>query len=188
MRIIRVVLILLFTLPAMKAAAESSDYAIKCVKTSSGARISLLHRRTGRLVWMRTVDVAFGAGWSRNGKAVAVGVMKHERLGLLVWRAGRRPYLVDVPGDPDYTMGFLWSSDNRRVAVRLGGSGDSLADAGMLYCMNAASRRFSYVGRSVRKYEWTSTRRLRYWVVKHIERNGLPDRVVEPKPRVWTCP
>lgn len=144
----------------------------------------LWDRKKGRVVWKRRLD-SFNEGedvhWSRDGRALAVECGIPHRLRVLVWREGYR--LRDFAPLGDYTMGCVWSPDNRRLLVRMGSSGAADIDYGPLYCLQLSSwPRYKYfrVGMA-RKMAWKNSKTAIYW--------ELSDDYARLKPpRLWRAP
>lgn len=137
------ILILLLCCSALAGRAEARGrYELRATQVQwrrpewpgveKGVDARLWDRARGRVLWKRRIKDGYEAIWAANGRAVAV-------LGgrsIFVWRENYRLRDFKLPGGCDYLMDYpLWSSDNRRLLLRVGASGDSDVDAGPLYCL-----------------------------------------------------
>ena len=137
------------------AQAQSSRYTVqmRAAKRGSSFRIVSLHdEMLGRDLWTREMLYP-EITWSKDGRAVAVEDVTH----FLVWREGQHLRNFGVPRKWDYTMGCLWSPDNKRLLVRFGLSGMSDVDAGRLFCLKLGrgkTYKYSHVAGAVRTMKW----------------------------------
>lgn len=171
--------------------AKPSPYVlgISEPRKAAGKRVIWLRNtKTKRVLWARKIDNsqfsddspanAFST-WSKDRKAVAVEAVVWQ---MLVWREGYRLRNFRIPGD--YTMGTVWSPDNRRLLVITGISADSDVGAGALYCLTIGRwpyYRWTLIDSGVRQMIWKNNRTVAYWKVK-TNANG-PFMV--KKPRFW---
>lgn len=158
--------------------------------TGQGHDLSLWDRTRRRVLWKRRINHEYYTRtWSKDGRALAVGIspglLNHWplRAPVLVWRENYRVRLYQVPGE--YTMGFAWSPDNRRLLIRSGGSGCSDMDLGGVYCLELRRwPRYKCVLISdvlVRRFEWKNRKTAIYWTVD--DNTGKLK-----KPRLWHAP
>ena len=138
-------------------------------------------RRTHSTVWIRrTVGVNL-VGWSNDHLAMALECGYGEKL--LIWRAGYQPSTIDSMSD--YVMDFTWSSDDRRLLVRSGGSGDDMADVGSLYCINVEKRHRYFVSDGMRGAKWIGRRRIQYLTTRY---NPITHEMDSAERREWRSP
>ncbi len=171
---------------ASGASAKPSTYTLEIREVQDPDRTTLYfrNRKSKRLIWSRTVNGDRSkVTWSKDRHAVAV----EYAGGFLVWREGYRLRNFAVPARLyfDYSMGCVWSPDNRRLIVRLGASGASDFDAGRLFCLKLGrgnTYKYLHVAGGVRKMSWRDSRTVLYWPLNY-ETGRIPK-----KPRVWRAP
>ena len=146
----------------------------------------LWDKKRSRVVWKRHLD-SFDAKesvhWSKDRRALAIECGIPHQLRVLVWREGHRLRDFGVPGSDDYTMGCVWSPDNRRLLVRGGSSGAADVDIGMLYCLKLGrwpDYKLYKLG-TARKFAWKSRKTAIFWDVSDDYSTLRP-------PRFWRAP
>ena len=114
-----------------------------------------------KTLWKRTLKDDFDPKkdvlWSKNRKAVALS----RTTDYFVWREGYRLRHFGAPSD--YTMGFAWSPDNRRLLVRSDGSGASDGDEGGLYCLELGTwprYKYFHLG-AAHEFKWIGSNKVR---------------------------
>ena len=148
------------------AQAQSSRYKVElheAKRDSSFKVVSLRDETLGRNLWTREMLYP-KITWSQNKRAVAVEDITH----FLVWREGQPLRDFGVPRNWDYTMGCLWSPDNKRLLVRFGLSGMSDVDAGRLFCLKLGrgkSYNYAHIAGTVREMKWRDRETVSYRVL-----------------------
>lgn len=121
--------------------------------------------------------------WSKDHRALVVD----GGGDFLIWREGYRLRHFAVPAHTyfDYTMGFVWSPNKRRLLVRFGASASADVDAGTLFSLKLGrgeSYKYSVIPASfVRKMAWRNSRTVLYWL---MDEKGKTSN----KPRAWRAP
>ncbi|BCM92519.1 hypothetical protein IAD21_04401 [Abditibacteriota bacterium] len=147
-----------------------------------------------QILWKRRLTNWITVHWSRDRKALAIEcqIPQHNvvETGVLVWREGYRLRFFRAPGSNDYPMGCVWSSDNRRLLVRAGGSDAADADYGELFCL--------WMGRwpqykvfklgDAAKMAWKSNKTAIFWERESIGPRDNPGYGALQKPRLWQAP
>jgi hypothetical protein len=155
------------------------------VPIKKGYDIRLWDRAAGRVLWKRRVQDGYGATWSRDRRALMVEGRFRDKGYMWVWREGFRLRNFGFPMGADYSMSDpLWSSDNRRLLVRYGASGNSFIDEGTIFCLKLEpwpNYTCSVIASGVRKMAWKSRKTIMYWEVDE-ETDKLK------KPRLWRAP
>ena len=114
-----------------------------------------------------------------------------EAITLVTWIAGHSverfspiPFITD-----DYTEDFYWSPDKSHLLFRTGSSGASTIDIGELWCVNLKTHKALSIDHSVRKIQWTGSRKVKYWVARYAHgSDGDIGPYISSKPRVWYLP
>ena len=151
---------------AAGASPQNSRYALEmrdAKRDSSFKVVSLRDKTLKRNLWTRELSDP-KITWSKNKRAVVVEDITH----FLVWREGQSLRDFGVPTKWDYTMGCLWSPDNKRLLIRFGLSGMSDVDAGRLFCLklgHGKTYNYSHVAGAVREIKWRDSKTVSYRVL-----------------------
>lgn len=175
---------------AQYAQAKQPPYVLEVVnsKNSPITHVRLKNRRSGRILWARTVGIYRRALWSSDHRAVAVATAEM----MLVWRLGHRLLKVAYPGGHaldtgpgyDYFMGYRWSPDKRRLLVRFGASGSVDLNYGWLYCLKLGEHHYNYTqppNSQVWKMAWRGNRTVLSWYMDNAGDGAQT-------PRRWHAP
>lgn len=187
--------------PAPRAATPTAwPYVLQV--SEAKATVTLRNTRTQRVVWTRTLEKGMSgtAEWSPDHRALAYETGRY----ILLWREGSPPlkarWLVGShrqlgDGDGyDYTMGYVWSPDNRWILIRFGASASTDMGpngAGPVYCLKLSGSkhpRYKWLSPPtnaaglVWKVGWRDSKTALYWPFDY-ERFALVRT-----PRVWRVP
>ena len=149
----------------VEAQPQSSRYTLELrdARNKSFQVVSLRDNTLNRNLWTRELSDP-KVTWSKDKRALAVEDITH----FLVWSEGQPLRDFGVPGNWDYTMGCLWSPDNKRLLIRFGLSGMTDVDAGRLFCLKlgrAKSYNYSHVAGVVRQMKWSGNKTVSYRVL-----------------------
>ena len=146
-----------FYMAAASRASGAASYADRIHQFSEDhSRVTVYNRRTGRVVWHRSVAYIHWAVWSRDRRAFALvddaPPSADTAFRLTVWRAGRRArsFLTTRPLPSLDAIGYLaWSPDDKRLLM-LGATGQGGASVGYwdLWCLNVDRGRTVKLSRS----------------------------------------
>jgi hypothetical protein len=161
---------------------------------NDGYSLRLYNTVTGTTIWSQKVH-SYGTvgpfhGWSPNRRAIALPIKPFRGSeAILLWREGHKVWLCPRKRggiDADYVFGrILWTTDNKRVLLREGGSGDADLDVGTLLCADLATRKVHFVAHGVHKMEWIGSASLHYWTAGP-DKNGK--WAIAPRPQTWRIP
>ncbi len=141
-----------------------------------------------KTLWKRTLSYHFDPKedivWSKDHKAVVVSQVPD----YFVWREGYRLRHFAAPSD--YTMGFAWSPDNRRLLVRSDGSGASDTDEGGLYCLElGAWPRYKYFHIDfAHTFKWIDNNNVRFTQLDYDAINKHNQYGYTKPPFYWRVP
>ena len=165
-----------------------------------------------RLVWTcnePTVSNLDVWKWSHDHRSLAFVerfASAHEpHLRLTVWNSDGKVRHFDHPldlfQDENSVQELHWSPDDQRLLLQTDFSAISSLDVSNAWYMRLPTghvRRLSPP--LVRRAEWTSPQRIRYWAIKHpivwvkdrrsqeIRPGNWTVPAVDPRPRYWSCP
>ena len=188
--------------------ARPPEYGLRVLGKQNAAVhiVQLFEHGTGRRVWTRPyilVGTCPDNGeffWARDRRAVAfaIGVDRrnkpassYEGFHIAVWRAEKRIHVIahQPMTSSDYVEEMSWSSDARLLLIRTGGSGESLADMGHLYCFDVISQKIYFLGLAVGKPSWAGLRTVKFWrpvFLSDVERG--PGMVQAQQASFWHLP
>lgn len=123
--------------------------------------------------------------WSKDRRAVAIGAGAYPSARVIVWREGEPLRDLGLPRHNEYIMGCVWSPDNQRLLIRVGGSAANYLNYGTLFCLQLRrwpGYKFSELG-GARKMAWKSRKTVVFWSLKNeMEPGG------SLKARQWRAP
>jgi hypothetical protein len=170
--------------PGGKYRVEVQDIAASQEPDARNAQLSLIHQKTKRTLWKRTVSAAYNQDifWSEDGRATAIvdygasNLIRRHRI--LVWREGERVSefqsrdFLDHEGIED----LLWSPNKHSLLLR--GSyamgNQSVGGPYALWHVRLPSGRARLLSPSVDRMEWLSNDKVRYWT-REIKLEGTQD-------------
>lgn len=139
-------------------------------------QIWLWDNKRKRVLWKREVDDAPKVTWSKDHRSLAVECLQNS-FHVLVWREGFR--LRDFAPIGNYSMGCVWSPDNRRLLIRYGADGDKDLGVGVLYCLELRSwPRYHYfsIG-AASKMRWRNARTVVFGDWDYGPPQGMTDQI-----------
>lgn len=169
------------------SANAAPSYEIAAKQDGDNEIIRLYDRTSGRTVWTQQVHDHHYVVWSRDHRAICIGVYAGEYAepSLLVWRENH-PQVVVAYGDDYLLDGMAWSPDSNRVLIRTGFSGASDVDMGTLRSLDTRNNEISTLTPEggVRRMCWASSDEVLYWDAS-IEDSTI---TIDTKPGVWSPP
>jgi hypothetical protein len=158
-------------------------------------RLVLREGPEDRILWQHTVREVECLAWSKDHRALAMSLYDPAwGFRLFLWRAGEEARLVRYRTEGRETDGILdllWSGDRRHLLFRTWGSGGKDMNTSTLWCLDVKRGRQTMGPWGVRRMQWLSNHRVRYWKLKFLGKGtaAAPLRsITDPKPRLWRCP
>ena len=187
--------------------AESIEYDLR-VLGKKNTVIQVYEVKTSHLVWTRPYfvqDTYPDTGtffWSRDRRAVAFVIESddkrkfpadYEGYEIVVWRAGRQIHVIahqpitnhDSITGHDYVEDMVWSADGKSLLVWVGGSGESMANMGHLFCFNVVNQKIYFLGDAIGKPLWIGSQTAKFWQVEYKDKGGM---IQARKPSFWHLP
>jgi hypothetical protein len=163
--------------------------------------VRVYNRQNGQTIWQKHFRALSRIAWSKDHTALALylsrsnseekwpSAPKHiysntaspQGIELVIWQAGMtglqvyRKWLYRPNWNAyDGVLDMRWSPHNRRLAVRLWGSGGWDLNVGQVWCLEPRTGQLRYAANGIKEMWWHSDRRLAYRKRK-TGANGAPE-------------
>ena len=167
--------------------AANPSYAFSVKKQSKDELLRLYDQTSGRTIWTQRVADHWNISWSRDRRAICVGVTSlANEPSVLVWQVNH-PVKIFAYEDDYLLRGTIWAPDAKHVLFRTGSSGDSDVDFGNLHSINMHTYKVSTLKPKVfvRRALWADSQKVLYWN-GHIV--GGTKIAIDKRAHSWTVP